>query len=330
MKKNKKKQLDGFQIITFVVIVLSVIVIIYFGLSYQSNSKEYVTKYNNNTTEIAKLKNEYESGLQEQPDTEESASKKLNSAVMVGNEVAKSQNNYYSIFEEYYQDAYAVDDKAYSKALKENAAVLDKYFSKEDTSGSGIWYLNENTDAIWSFRTTFSFIGDEVPSLWNCYNTSGELLAFTTAIYDAEEETFKDVKCYITSVGRSYDGNDSETPEPTQKPKKVKKKRKKTTTNTTSQNTSKSENDTSASKSDSSNSESNSNNTSTSQNSTSSSTTSSENSGSSNSSNSTSSSSNNSSSNGSTQKKNDNSDEVDWSTDEGDWNTDEQSTQWEG
>lgn len=330
MKKNKKKQLDGFQIITFVVIVLSVIVIIYFGLSYQSNSKEYVTKYNDNTTEIAKLKNEYESGLQEQPDTEESASKKLNSAVTVGNEVAKSQNNYYSIYNEYFQDAYVEDDKAYSKALKENSAVLDKFFSKEDTSGSGIWYLNESTDAIWSFRTTFSFLGNEVPSLWTCYNTTGELLAFTTATYDVEEETFKDVKCYITSVGRSYDGNDSEAPEPTQKPKKkTKKKVKKTQNNNAAQNPSKK--DSSTSKSESNNAGSTSSNSSTSQNSTSSSSNnSSENSGSSNSSNASSSNSNSSSSSTSTKKKNDNSDEVDWSTDEGDWNTDEQSTQWEG
>ena len=228
-QKKKRKEKDQFQIITFVVIALSVIGIVYLVLSYQSHSESYITKYNENETTLAKLKNQYESGAQDTTDTEQTASAKLNSAVAKGNEVAKMQNAYYEIYENFYTNSYEVDEKAYSEAIESNAAQLEPCFAEDDTSGSAVWYLSETTDAIWSFRTTFSFTGDTVPSLWTCYNTSGEMLAFTTADYDAISDTFNNVNCYITLTGKSYEGNDSEEPEKTQKPKATKKPKPKAT-----------------------------------------------------------------------------------------------------
>lgn len=223
MKKKKKKEIDKIQLITCIVIVISVLAIVYFVISYQSRSQNYTNEYNENKKVLAQLQNTYESGSQEETDTEESASNKLNSAVTLGNEVAKLQNSYYDIYADNYINVSEVDEEAYGSALKLNSEKLAKCFDKEDVSGCAIWYLNENTDATWSFRTTFSFLGKEVPTLWTCYNTSGEMLAFVTATYNAENDNFTDVNCNITSVGHSYDGNDSEEPEKTQKPKATKK-----------------------------------------------------------------------------------------------------------
>lgn len=236
-----KKEIDKIQIITFVTIVISVIAIIILGMNYTSHSKKYVRQHNENEIKLAKLKNDYESGKQEKTDTKESASSKLNSAVEAGNAVAKIQNNFYEIKNTDYVDETGTDDqKAYSKAIKDNSANLKPYFNEDETSGSSWWFVSDNTDAVWSFRTTFSFTGNEVPSLWTCYNSSGEMLAFTTAIYDAKAGKFKDVDCYVTSAGRQYDSNDSGEPEMTQKPKTTKKPKKKVFTNsnnTTTNNT---------------------------------------------------------------------------------------------
>ena len=292
-----KKEIDKIQIITILTIVLSVIGIIYFGVSYQSHSKDYVNKYNENEITLAKLRNEYESSTQEQTDTEETAAAKLNSAVEKGNTVAKLQNAYYEIHENNYQNAAYPDEEAYTMAIKENSKELDSCFNEEDTSGNAIWYLSENTDAIWSFRTTFSFTGDTVASLWTCYNTSGELLAFTTATYDVATETFGDVNCYVTAVGNSYAGNDSDEPEKTQKPKATKKPKPKTTKKpATSSN-----NSNSGSSSSSNNSSSRSSGSSSSKKS---------------------GSSKKSTPKKNTKKKNSNSDS--------DWNTNEEYTQWQG
>lgn len=235
-QEKKRKEIDITQIITFVVIAFSVIGIIWLALSYQSQSENYIAKYNENETTLAKLKNQYESGVQETTDTEETATTKLNSAVTKGNEVAKLQNKYYEIYKNQCLNVYEVDEKAYSEAIKSNAASLEPCFAEADTSGSAVWYLSETSDVIWSFRTTFSFTGDTVPSLWTCYNTSGELLAFTTADYDVESDTFNNVKCYITSIGQSYSGNDSNEPEKTQKPKATKKPKPKATKKPVSSN----------------------------------------------------------------------------------------------
>lgn len=290
----KKKKIDRIQIITIVVIILSVIAIIFFALSYQSRSQSYATEYSENQKTLAQLKNQYESGLQEETDTEESASNKLNSAVTVGNEVAKLQNSYYDIYYDNYVNVAEVNDEEYANALKVNSEKLAKYFSEDDLSGCGIWYLNENSDATWSFKTTFSFIGKEVPSLWTCYNTSGEMLAFVTAIYSVEDENFKDVNCYITLVGHSYDGNDSEEPEKTQKPKATKKPKPKVTQEpVATPNNSSSSSDSSSANSAPAPAQ------------------------------------NSESSKKSTPKEKEPEEEIS-SSDDGDWNTDEQATEWEG
>lgn len=228
-QKKKKKEIELFQIITILVIVFSIVGIVYLALSYQSHSEKYNAQYNENEIILAQLKNQYESGTQITADTEETASLKLNSAVAKGNEVAKMQNAYYEIYENFYLNSYEVDEKAYSEAIKSNSTRLETCFSEDDTSGSALWYLSENTDAIWSFRTTFSFTGDTVPSLWTCYNTSGEMLAFTTADYNVTNDVFDNVNCYVTSAGQSYSGNDSDEPEKTQKPKATKKPKPKAT-----------------------------------------------------------------------------------------------------
>ena len=226
-----KREFDKIHLITIIVIIFSVIGIAYFGVSYQSKLKQYTNNYKENQTILATLQNEYESEQQTETDTEESAADKLNSCVKTGNEVAKLQNAYYSINENDYLDATnEVDYEAYTNALKENSNKLDPYFDKEDTSGNAIWYSNKSTDAIWSFRTTFSFTGTVVPALWTCYNQHGELLAFTTATYDVEKESFSDINILTTAVGRSYVevDDDNSLADDEKKAKKSKKKTKAT------------------------------------------------------------------------------------------------------
>lgn len=314
MKKNKSF-LSGFMVLTIITVIGCVGSILYFGASYQSKSKNFAKKYNENIEQLATLKNQYESEQQTQVDTEETASDKLNLAVSAGNAVAEGQNNYYAICR---NESYQNNEDALFEAIKQNSAVLDPYFDTEDTSGNAIWYQNENTDSTWTFRTTYGFSESVLPVIWTCYNSSGELLAFTTANYSVEVNVFGDVEIYTTARGRAYEGNDSEDPEEMQeqeeiiedtpKPKKKKKKKKHTTAN---EETTADKNSTTSSSSSSGNGSSNS----TYNNSTSSS------------GNSSSHSSSAQSSSSSNNRKSDTSSNTKKS--EGDWNTDEQYTQWE-
>ena len=314
MKKNKLP-ISSFLVLTIISVIGCVSAILYFGVSYQSRSKNYVKKYNENVTQLASLKNQYESGQQTQVDTQETVSDKLNLAVTAGNAVADGQNNYHTICNDEY---YLSNEDARSEAIQQNSDALNSYFDADDTSGNAIWYQNENTDSTWTFRTTYGFSESVLPVIWTCYNSAGELLAFTTANYSVEVNVFGDVEIYTTARGRAYEGNDSEDPEEMQeqeeiiedtpKPKKKKKKKKHTTAN---EETTADKNSTPSSSSSSGNGSSNST----------------YNSSTSSSGNTSSRSSSTQSSSSSNNRKSDTSSNTKKS--EGDWNTDEQYTQWE-
>lgn len=133
--------------------------------------------------------------------SEKDLGKYAHSAMNAGNAVAKAQSNYASL-----------NPDTQSSALATNAASMDAYFS--DKSFETPWYgpVSSSTGSYtWTFLSTYSFADDSASVVWLCTPSAGSdvVLAYATATYDADSNTFKDVSVVQTAYGKSQINQDS-------------------------------------------------------------------------------------------------------------------------
>lgn len=90
-----------------------------------------------------------------------------------------------------------------TEALQANAQETASYF--DDDSANLVWYdYDISQNYAWTFESTYSYDRDQIPVVWTCKTTSGELLASTTAMYHADTGKFTDVVYHVTTTGQSY------------------------------------------------------------------------------------------------------------------------------
>lgn len=125
-----------------------------------------------------------------------SINKGLYSASEAGRAVAELQTKYQSI------DATVTPDD-----ITANAKALSKYFNDKSQNGRQPWFTVSKGDAkaVWEFESTYSFQNETIPVIWLCHiDGSNELVAYATANYDAESNTFSDVVYKTTRLGANY------------------------------------------------------------------------------------------------------------------------------
>lgn len=177
----------------------------------------YYVQHNGKTTseqavaldsKINDLQNELKKLSETKEETKETIEVKLKNAVNAGKEVADLQNNYAKL-----------TVKANDRSIEDNADKLRKHFTK-DTSNAGTPWLYINKDAIqgkkeplWEFVTTYGFNPGKIETLWiNKDKSSGEIYAYTTAIYDSETGLFSQIKKSTTQhTGLLIGTNDQDT-----------------------------------------------------------------------------------------------------------------------
>ena len=197
--KEKIKQLSVFQFFIILLTIIFSIVLIVLVVLRENASAEFEESYQANQKTIQELTDEL-AQVQESSDTVENATVRLSSAASAGATVATYQNAYQNI------DS-TVDENAFTKNLE----AMDVYLSSSDKDHRGVWYAptDDTISYKWTFCTTYSFTESSVPVLWICNSSSGDLLAYTTGVYDVETEKFLDMDTSITSLGASYIGTDS-------------------------------------------------------------------------------------------------------------------------
>ena len=183
----------------------------------------YYVQHNGRTTseqavaldsKINDLQNELKKLSEQKEETKETIEVKLKNAVNAGKEVANLQNNYAKL-----------NVKANDKSIEENAEKLRKFFTK-DTTNAGVPWLYINKDYIqgkrepnWEFVTTYGFNPGKVDTLWiNRDKQSGEIYAYTTAVYDSETGLFSQIKKVSTpNTGALIGTNEQDTRSAAQK-----------------------------------------------------------------------------------------------------------------
>lgn len=178
---------------------VAIIVLMFIGalaLSYAANWRasqigEQVDTAKNKVDALAAEVNKLDS---QKASTDTEIAKTANSAANAGNKVAELQNKY---------NGYNLETQG--DAIKENALALDGYFGKDDKNARTPWYTNQASDVAttWEFESTYSFEGKRTDVVWLCKDGSGQIYAYTTAVYDASSKTFSKVVRMNTALGQS-------------------------------------------------------------------------------------------------------------------------------
>lgn len=159
-------------------------------------ASSFDAQYADNQKSITQLQEQIKD-LENQTSADASSiNKGLYSASEAGRAVAALQTKYQSI------DATVTPDD-----ITANAQALSKYFDDKSQSGRQPWFTVSKGDAkaVWEFESTYSFQNETIPVIWLCHiDGSNELVAYATANYDAESNTFSDVTYKTTRLGANY------------------------------------------------------------------------------------------------------------------------------
>lgn len=190
------------QIITSIVLVISLIGIIA-GVVMSGRSKaEFEAEYQSNLTELTRLNSELTALTNEnnlQPDVSD-IKIALKSANTAGMAVAGLQTAY----QDCGVNAGPEDSESFATAMKKNAESLDVYFDDDTKNARVPWFSVTSDNAarlIWTFMTNYMFSGDTVECLWMCRDNPGNLVAFAIGTYTASTNLFSDVHYYATAYG---------------------------------------------------------------------------------------------------------------------------------
>ena len=159
-------------------------------------ASSFDSQYADNQKSIAQLQEQIKD-LENQTSADASSiNKGLYSASEAGRAVAELQTKYQSI------DATVTPDD-----ITANAKALSKYFNDESQNGRQPWFTVSKGDAkaVWEFESIYSFQNETIPVIWLCHiDGSNELVAYATANYNAESNTFSDVTYKTTRLGANY------------------------------------------------------------------------------------------------------------------------------
>lgn len=159
-------------------------------------ASSFDAQYADNQKSITQLQEQIKD-LENQTSADASSiNKGLYSASEAGRAVAELQTKYQSI------DATVTPDD-----ITANAKALSKYFNDKSQNGRQPWFTVSKGDAkaVWEFESTYSFQNETIPVIWLCHiDGSNELVAYATANYDAESNTFSDVTYKTTRLGANY------------------------------------------------------------------------------------------------------------------------------
>lgn len=194
------------------VIIRAVISIILVLLSFgtfnlmQKGSLLYAEKYAKNEIYISDLESTLSDLSQRGSVSVNTVAVTLKSAADRGNNVAYLQNNYQ-----------VLDVLENETTYVNNADALDSFFADDSKNARVEWYRaysdtkseSEKLQYKWSFESVYSFSVDSIDVIWLCReDTTGELLAYTTGIYNVSSNQFSNIERKITRFGNQYIGVD--------------------------------------------------------------------------------------------------------------------------
>lgn len=184
------------------------------GNAYESNLKSKQEQLN----DLVRQYNSRSESLESAGLDSSQVEVQMTSAKSAGDAVSGLQNRLLELF--YTERTTREQEDADYEAMNAVQTDLEKYFGDNATMRS-IWYSGDVKNignGKWQFESNYNYAGGVVPVLWTLSSgsdveeQSGAVLAYVTANYHADTDTFSDAARYVTYVGNSFYGftNDQE------------------------------------------------------------------------------------------------------------------------
>lgn len=192
-----------------VMIVSAVIVgisLIFTFVNYQN----YSAKVDENEKQYHDLKSEYEDVTKNQkPVSEDDVKNGLNSAKKSGDDVANLLNQYLCALP--YTGTNFTKEQEKEKAAErvEMSKQLNKYFGEGTVMSTGVYSFDMSligNQSCWQFMNSYNFSGDSIDVLWECFDKTNNVVAYVTAKYHADSNSFDNVSQHMTILGQTYMG----------------------------------------------------------------------------------------------------------------------------
>lgn len=192
-----------------VMIVSAVIVgisLIFTFVNYQN----YSAKVDENEKQYHDLKSEYEDVTKKQkPVSEDDVKNGLNSAKKSGDDVANLLNQYLCALPYTGTNFTKEQEKEKAAERAEMSKQLNKYFGEGTVMNTGVYSFDMSligNQSCWQFMNSYNFSGDSIDVLWECFDKANNVVAYVTAKYHADSNSFDNVSQHMTILGQTYMG----------------------------------------------------------------------------------------------------------------------------
>ena len=192
------------KIFTGVGICLVAITSVHVFTSYRDYSDK-MTDYNN---QYVSLRNEVESEVQNNKEiTEDDVKTQLHSVKDVGVKIASNANRLQQLSSSGYITSPNYSENDTREEQAEIADVMRDYFGSK-TILSTVWFAGDlsmlENQNCWSFMNSYDFSEDIISVLWVCQDDDKNVLAYVTADYHADTDSFDNVSKHVTVIGNTY------------------------------------------------------------------------------------------------------------------------------
>lgn len=194
------------KIVMIVSVVIVGISLIFTFVNYQN----YSAKVDENEKQYHDLKSEYEDVTKKQkPVSEDDVKNGLNSAKKSGDDVANLLNQYLCALPYTGTNFTKEQEKEKAAERAEMSKQLNKYFGEGTVMSTGVYSFDMSlieNQSCWQFMNSYNFSGDSIDVLWECFDKANNVVAYVTAKYHADSNSFDNVSQHMTILGQTYMG----------------------------------------------------------------------------------------------------------------------------
>lgn len=194
------------KIVMIVSVVIVGISLIFTFVNYQN----YSAKVDENRKQYHDLKREYEDVTKQQkPVSEDDVKNGLNSVKKSGDDVANLLNQYLCALPYTGTNFTKEQEKEKAAERAEMSKQLNKYFGEGTVMSTGVYSFDMSligNQSCWQFMNSYNFSGDSIDVLWECFDKANNVVAYVTAKYHADSNSFDNVSQHMTILGQTYMG----------------------------------------------------------------------------------------------------------------------------
>ena len=178
---------------------LLIMALVFTGYDTWKKSDELQQRIDSTNMQIGEV-NDALKGLKKEDDvmTKDEAVTVLTSVLKIGQDVANEQNRYKTLDD---------DIETQLGEIEDISGKIGVYFEEDTKSQTARtpWYQPNKTEGLrdykWDFLSNYSFTGKNLDVIWVAKDNTGDIFAYSTAMYDSDTKLFSKFNTSMTRLG---------------------------------------------------------------------------------------------------------------------------------